>query len=107
MTPHDILGLPYREPLGLPLRWQDDITGRLPEAMQAYLANRMSQHSLSQEDFALVRAYLEYLVNAPCWNECEGGRPLTRARRAIRRVQTPEELGVWIHRLLNLGIDPI
>ena len=75
--------------------------------MQAYLDNRLEQRAVSEEDFSLVRAYMEYLVNAPCWHQCEDGRPLTRSRRAIRRVQTPEELARWISGLLRLGIDPI
>lgn len=107
MPTHIYAALPYRPPLGLPMRWQDDVTGRLPRAMKAYLENRVNEAVLSQEDFNHVRSYMEYLINAPCWRQCENGRPLDRARRRIKRVQTPAELARWIHSLLSIGIDPI
>src|SRR5256885_9967325 len=51
----------YREPFGLPFRWQDE-QSTLPEAVKAYF-NRQA----TEEQIRLVTQYLEYYISAPCW----------------------------------------
>ena len=89
-----------------PLRWQDDVSGVMPAAMLAYF-----DHGASPEQFALVREYGEYYINAPCWDwnphlTEEGKAELTQVREQIRTVKTEQELSDWMDACLDLGIDP-
>ncbi len=104
---HLYSSLPYHPPLGLPMRWQDDITGELPRAVKSYQSHMLGRVPLSQHRFELVRAYMEYLINAPCWRDLDGDTHLKSYRRTIQEVKTPAELAVWIESLLAIGIDPL
>ncbi|MBA2287532.1 MAG: hypothetical protein H0W02_18820 [Ktedonobacteraceae bacterium] len=52
----------YRD--DMPPSWQDEQSGRLVEAVSAYLERK----PLTAEQFALIRMYLVYSIHAPCWN---------------------------------------
>lgn len=95
----------YREPLGGPLRWQDDVTGVLPSAMRAFLdAGHPRKHAPTAEQLELVRDYFEYYIAAPCWRKDES---FTAVEERIKTAKTIRELSAWLKDALKVGIDPI
>lgn len=90
-----------------PLRWQDDVTGKLPAAMLAFFEDK----GLTSEQFSLVREYGEYYINAPCWDwnphlTEDGRQELVNLRSRIQIIGTKRELMDWVERCLDMGIDP-
>src|SRR5712691_302593 len=97
----------YREPRGGPLRFQDDVSGVLPAAVIAYFASHATP-----EQFELVRDYCEYYLNAPCWDnnphhDDESSAELAGLREEVKTLKTAEALNTWIHKCLDIGIDPL
>ncbi len=88
---------------GVPLYWMNEESGKMREAVQAFLDDRMHGTTMSLEHFNLLQAYLVYVVEAPCWK----GVPVAEIVEAIDKATKPEELSVVIHRLLEFGIDPL
>jgi hypothetical protein len=95
-----ILNLPYREPLGLPLRWQDEESGALPAAVWHYIRGGAEPRHL-----VLVHAYLGYWCSAPCWTLAEGAPSLLEAWAA----HPPDRDGIWqiVLACLDAGCDPL
>ena len=90
-----------------PLRWQDDISGQMPQAVLAFFEGKATPGQ-----FALVRDYCRYYIDAPCWdwnphNDDENRAELAAVRASIREVKTTMELNAWIGRCLDMGIDPL
>jgi hypothetical protein len=97
---------------GAPLNWQDEVSGVLPAAVKAYLDNRIDGKPLAEHQFEIVRAFMEYFIKAPCWDDNphlddEMRAELAGLRRDAETLRTPEEVGAWIHRCLDLGLDPL
>src|SRR5579859_6869197 len=118
------LHLPYRSPLGLPLRWQDDQSGKLPSAVMAFIDSLLPTEVLaltdgrtepvqcSDEQLEYVRAYCQYYVEAPCYTDLaqqdeESRAELQEVREQIKTVKTAQELHKWICRCLMIPIDPL
>jgi hypothetical protein len=110
----------YRPPLGLPLRWQDDVSGELPAAVRSYLDHRCGESPAPPAALLdLLIDYLRYHITAPCWSETarmardDGDEEMAAQLIQLRldicegRVRTPDEIGAWIHRCLSIGIDPL
>jgi hypothetical protein len=103
----------YREPLGLPLKWEDEVSGELRDAVLAYYAHRIdTKKPFSAEQFELVRAYCVYYISAPCWlaslgDDNEAFIDLLKLIDDIGRIVKVYELSVWIQECLHLGIDPL
>lgn len=102
------LHMPYQDK-GLvgqtPLRWQDDMSGMLPEAVTAFLAYKETPQHLE-----VVRAYCEYYVLAPCWEVVippEALAQLEAIRASIKQADTRQALQTWLEQCLELGIDPL
>ncbi len=100
----------YSDPygLGLPLRWQDEQTGELIEAVRTFFAIQ----PLTERQFTLVRAYCIHYICAPCWDMgCDGDaecdKELADLREEANALSTAEEVNGWIHRCLGVGIDPL
>lgn len=95
----------YRPPMGAPLRWQDDVTGKLPRAVFAFLGG---QHTCTPEELALVADYLLYYIKAPCW-KTEAGPEIFAALRAatVETLSSREALDAWLMKALEVGIDPL
>ena len=95
----------YREPFGLPLRWQDE-QSVLPSAVTAYFNNKASD-----EQIKLVRQYLEYYIKAPCWSaNIATEEDKVNFNKLIERVEalkTTQEILDWIYACLDWGIDPL
>lgn len=114
----------YRPPLGLPLRWQDDQTGEVPAAVNAFFDYRIGisqgppKPPPTADQFALLIDWLIHFICAPCWSDNarrsvaegdeESANELIRLRLDLveGRVKTPDELHDWVMRCLRLGIDP-
>ena len=96
---------------GLPLNWRHEVTGVLPTAVMRYLNHRIDGTSIDEIDLELVRAYLQHFIEAPCWNHMddnpEMAPDLAKLRRDIVGLKTPDAIAEWIHRCLDLGIDPL
>lgn len=96
---------------GLPLNWRDEITGVLPTAVQRYLNHRIDGTSIDAIDLEIVRAYMQHYIEAPCWNHMvdvqELAPELAGLRRDVRTLKTPDDIGQWIGRCLDLGMDPL
>jgi hypothetical protein len=96
----------YRD-WGGPLRWQDEVSGVLPAAVLAYFNG-----NADTEQFQLVREYCEYYLNAPCWDnnphhDDETRAELAELRAEVKTVRTAHELNIWVHKCLDIGIDPL
>lgn len=96
----------YRE-WGGPLRWRDDQTGELPTAVLAFFDRKQTPDQLE-----LVRDYCEYYINAPCWDDNpynveEDFERLRKRRKEITQAKTFMDINGWIHRCIDMGIDPL
>ncbi len=56
----------YLPPFGGPLRWQDEQSGVLPNAVKAYYNHK--QVPVLREHMKIVCEYLRYYIHAPCWD---------------------------------------
>lgn len=101
----------YRPPLGLPLYWRDDQSGVLADAIKAYLDERIEGKQMTAEQFDLVRAFLSYYINAPCWSrnltDDEKSVRLMALRADVRNLKKPDDISGWIRRCLDIGLDPL
>ena len=105
---------------GFPLRWQDDQTGELPAAVQAYLSHRLGEKAApTQDQIRLLCDYLRHVICAPIWNagielddspeRIEVARQLVQLRQDIVHLQltTTDAISEWMHRCMDIGIDPL
>jgi len=96
---------------GLPLNWKDEVTGALPDAMMAYMGNRIDGTPIDPSAFLLVRCFMDHYISAPCWDHNlahpELAAILAGLRADIKKTETPEQMGEWIGRCLDIGIDPL
>ncbi len=53
--------------MGLPLRWQDEQSGRLAAAVQAFHDERLHRQPMEPSQFELLHDYLVYYIEAPAW----------------------------------------
>lgn len=102
--------LPYISMAGLPgilgpLRWQDDVTGVLPEAVHTFFGVQGCK-PLTSERLDLLREYAEYYINAPCWL-IDGNEAIwTQLREEIQHITTRDALEAWLMKALYVTIDP-
>lgn len=95
----------YVQPYNTPLNWQNEQSGNLAEAVKAYFAHMTGEDTRFQGmQFALVRDYLRYYINAPCWQS--EGNEIDELRKSVTGLKTPEEMREWIMKCVHLGIDP-
>ena len=98
----------YRQPWGGPLRWQDDVTGVLPQAVCAFLDEQgQGGKPAKAEQVELVRDYCEYYINAPCWATEGAEHRFADLRERIKTLKTVQEVAAWIVDCLQVGIDPL
>lgn len=96
---------------GVPLRWQDDVTGILPIAVKAFLAEGLGHAPAMPWQVALVRDYCEYYIESPYWaTGTEEDTPklfqaFKELRERIKGLRTSKEIAGWISDCLNLGLD--
>ena len=97
----------YHSSLGLPLRWQDEQSMRLPNAVLAYLENRTQGTPIRQDEVELLRDYLQYYIAAPCWSIEGMEEEMARLRERVATLASAEEIEAWICECLNVGMDPL
>lgn len=83
---------------GLPFYWADESTD-LPAAVNAFLAGQATPAQLAR-----VVQYLDYYIQAPVWR---GDDALDDLRRRAPGLTTADEISAWIHRCLEIGLDPL
>lgn len=99
----------YMPPYGTPLYWKDEVTGVLGEAIWAYVAHGAEPQNFpapTAEQLALLVAYLQYEIGAPCWRDSGNGE-LERLREQAGQMTTVAEIDAWIQGCLQIGIDPL
>ncbi len=104
-TPTLTIAKIYIGPFGTPLYWRNELTGRLSDAIHAYLANRVEGKPITPIQTETFRAYLEYYIDAPCWKDFSVELKLLRLR--VRLLRTPEDIQEWIRESLEFGLDPL
>lgn len=98
----------YYPDLGLPLNWQDEKGAKLAAAVMAYfmyMANK-DEPPPTPEQLALTIEYGTHYIFAPCWDKSGFARELLQLRYEIQCVKTLEQLDRWIHKCLEITIDP-
>lgn len=100
----------YRPGIGTggPLRWQDDVSGVLPSAVFAFFRYGAKESAIppTEEQLGLVREYMEYYINAPCWEQGEF-RELDQLREKVLTLKTAQDLHDFIYACMEIGIDPL
>ena len=111
MTPRALPPPGHRD---APKYWQHETGGALRIAVENYLNNR----DMTVRDVALMRAYLVQWIDSPVWEMnphlSEGGpaalaalAALTALRLRARRIQTVQDIRLWISAALAEGHDPL
>ena len=99
---------PYEAPHGIPFFWKNEQTGKLREAIKAYLDNRLEGKSISPVDCQRVTAYLVYFIHAPVWDKNpHGNEEIIRLREAAVKLTDADSIARWIDEALDSGIDPL
>lgn len=92
----------YLPPYGTPLYWMNDQSGTMQAAMKPFLEGK----PLTDEQFHLLKEYLTYVIDAPCWKG--PGQILPALRQQIRKAQDRQDIQVFLDDCLReAGIDPI
>lgn len=101
----------YLPPTGGPLYWRDEESGILKEAVWAFINhNADNAHPApSAGELSLLRDYLKYYINAPCWNFSDNAfsDELAMLQVGARAIKTNEDICKWLTRSLEIGIDPL
>ena len=113
----------YRPPLGLPLYWGDEITGRLPAAVRHYFdfclghcpdetAKDLGIQPMSAEELKVLYDYCLYFINAPCWeanlqDSEEMLEDLKQLRERAKTLASVESIRRWNEECMELGLDPL
>lgn len=97
----------YPQPLMLPLRWQDVMSGVLPCAIMALLdyTTGATDRLPTEEQLSIICVYFAYYVNAPGWKDCDG--KLTALREKAETLKTVEDIDGFFRDCLEIGIDPL
>ncbi|HEY2535202.1 MAG TPA: hypothetical protein VGJ20_46115 [Xanthobacteraceae bacterium] len=88
--------------------WMHETGGKLSPAMQRYLLRK----PLSDEDIALIRAYLRQWIMAPVWDanphaDNDDRWALGELRRHIDDLMSREVIDCWIDWAIDEGFDPL
>jgi hypothetical protein len=94
----------YYQAMGIPLYWMDEQSGELKNAINAYLDHQIKGAAVTDGQIELIRDFLEYYVNAPCW---QGEEELAYLRLAVREVRSAKAIAEWIDKAKALGMDPL
>lgn len=96
--------IPYEAPLGAPTYWRRN---EWPDALRRAMNAFLHRHPMNAAQIALVRAYLDYYVNAPCWIT-EGKEEQWRAlRERAKKAASIVELRDILNLCRALEIDPL
>jgi hypothetical protein len=79
--------------------WPNEQTGVLVPVVHAYLRG----DSLSDEEVAIMRAYLRQWIMSPVW----AGKGIPELRASIDGINSRKDIKRWLNRAFDLGIDPL
>jgi len=82
-----------------PRYWQDETSGVLRPAVEAYLHGE----PLTAAQVAAIRAYLRQWIGAPVWR----GEGVDELRAGIDGLGSRFAIADWLARAEQLGIDPL
>lgn len=105
----------YLGPHLTPLYWANESTGELKAAVMTFFHVDHDGEPLTPRQWELVRAYVVYVMQAPCWLEKHPMQPPTADYRALiedlrrkaREVQNPRDLLAFLDDCLEADIDPL
>lgn len=91
-----------------PKFWRAEVTGELGRAVELYLHGR----PMTKRDIALMRFYLRQWIDSPVWDQCpshdaESLAELAGLRETARMLFTAADIHAWLHRAMDIGIDPL
>ncbi len=97
-------------PGGGPRYWRDETSGRLAEAVAAYLKCSPGL-PLSLTAIEHLRMYLLHWAEAPCFRSNPAANPKHRAAllalaSRAENIESREDIGEWVESALTLGLDP-
>lgn len=98
---------------GVPVYWQEDVTGTMQRAVTAYLSQ-----ALTADQLKLVIAYCQHYIHAPCWLEespfnadgadiSEIAQEITELRKQSLEMETLEDVNLFVRSSLEAGLDPL
>lgn len=90
----------------LPLRWQDDRSGQLPQAVMAYLNWKPGMNPLEPRLLRRLVDYLVHYIDAPCWNG-NFVPEIANLRLQAGRLQSAEDIRAWIMACMEVALDPL
>ena len=85
--------------LGGPLYWQNETSGALRRAIQAYL----NGHHMSEAQIADLRSYLRQWIMAPVWR----GPAIDDLRRRVDGLTHRKAIREWLNDAAEEEIDPL
>jgi|SRR5579884_2916280 len=94
----------YAPPLNTPLYWGNEQSGMMRDAVAAYYNGAMSGSQVE-----LLREYLTYYINAPCWQVAEEEREkFDQLKQATTTLTTVDQFSHWLYECLaSFGLDPL
>jgi|SRR5579862_3181953 len=99
-------------PNGGPLYWHFEV-GQVKPAVEAYLNHLLEgKPAPSAQEISRIQEYLEYWINAPCWDKNpysgdQGKATLTELRERVKTIGSVEGIRRWTEEAAEFGLDPI
>lgn len=92
-----------------PHYWMNETSGILRPAVEAYLGG---EDPMTPAHIAALRAYIRQWIMAPAWDTNPDGSATGRAelaglRGSVDSLTNRQQFNRWLHRALDLGIDPL
>lgn len=91
----------YVPPLYLPLYWGNEQSGTLIIAVRNYWTDNCTQGEIDA-----IIAYLQYYIEAPCWQEGDN-KELQQAREKAKKLRFKQDIEEFLIALLDMGLDPL
>lgn len=99
-------GYIFAKGMYIPRRWQDDRSGRLPQAVMAYLYWEPDMNPLDPPLLRLLVDYLIHYIDAPCWNG-NFVPEIADLRLQAGSLQSANDVRAWIEACMVIGLDPL
>jgi hypothetical protein len=107
----------YLPPTGGPLYWGNEESGVLSAAVRAYFeaATNPTAPAPSAAQIELLRDYLQYYVQAPCWRrypdgtgpDAETALKLDSLVQIVPTIRTVSEISRFCDECMEIGLDPL
>lgn len=116
LTIKKILAMPYVTDLDLPIHWRDDKSGLVSGPIMAYIRHCADPARYPAPTPAQLRTaaeYLQYFINAPCWERTGGfTEELAALRARIAGIVAGETIEleavkVWVFDCLEIAVNPL